>query len=40
MPSLTIGQMAREAGVGIDTIRFYERQGAAAPRLVLLLSPT
>lgn len=27
MPSLTIGQMARQAGVGIDTVRFYERQG-------------
>ena len=27
MSSLTIGQMARQAGVGIDTIRFYERQG-------------
>ncbi len=34
MPSLTIGQMARQAGVGIDTVRFYERQGllAAPPR--------
>jgi MerR family copper efflux transcriptional regulator len=34
MPSLTIGQMAREAGVGIDTVRFYERQGLleAPPR--------
>jgi MerR family copper efflux transcriptional regulator len=27
MPTLTIGQMARQAGVGIDTVRFYERQG-------------
>jgi MerR family transcriptional regulator, copper efflux regulator len=27
MRSLTIGQMARRAGVGIDTVRFYERQG-------------
>jgi MerR family copper efflux transcriptional regulator len=30
MPSLTIGQMARQAGVGIDTVRFYERQGLLA----------
>ena len=30
MQSLTIGQMARQAGVGIDTIRFYERQGLLA----------
>ena len=27
MESLSIGQVARRAGVGIDTIRFYERQG-------------
>lgn len=27
MRSMTIGQVAREAGVGIETIRFYERQG-------------
>jgi len=25
--SLTIGQLARRAGVGIETVRFYERQG-------------
>jgi MerR family transcriptional regulator, copper efflux regulator len=30
MASLTIGQMARKAGVGIDTVRFYERQGLLA----------
>ncbi len=27
MESLTIGQVAREAGVGIETVRFYERRG-------------
>ena len=27
MKSLTIGQVAREAGVGVETVRFYERQG-------------
>lgn len=27
MPSLTIGQVAKQAGVGIETVRFYERQG-------------
>jgi MerR family copper efflux transcriptional regulator len=25
--SLTIGQLAKEAGVGIETIRFYEKEG-------------
>lgn len=29
-PSLSIGQVARDAGVGIDTVRFYERQGLIA----------
>ncbi|HKF35549.1 MAG TPA: MerR family DNA-binding transcriptional regulator, partial [Ktedonobacteraceae bacterium] len=27
MEALAIGQVARRAGVNIDTIRFYERQG-------------
>jgi MerR family transcriptional regulator, copper efflux regulator len=27
MKALTIGKAAREAGVGVETIRFYERQG-------------
>ncbi len=27
MEPLTIGQVAREAGVGVETIRFYERKG-------------
>lgn len=27
MESLSIGQVARRAGVSVDTIRFYERQG-------------
>ena len=27
MDSLTIGQLARRAAVGVETIRFYERQG-------------
>ena len=27
MSSLTIGQVAKQAGVGIETVRFYERQG-------------
>jgi MerR family copper efflux transcriptional regulator len=26
-PSLTIGQVAHDAGVAVDTVRFYERQG-------------
>lgn len=34
MESLTIGKVARLAGVGVETIRFYEREGliAAPPR--------
>ena len=34
MQGLTIGRLAREAGVGIDTVRFYERAGLLprAPR--------
>src|SRR5438105_1942923 len=27
MKSLRIGQVARQAGVGVETVRFYERQG-------------
>ena len=27
MTSLTIGQLAQRAGVGVETIRFYEREG-------------
>lgn len=27
MPGMTIGQAARAAGVGVETIRFYERRG-------------
>lgn len=27
MSTLTIGQVARQAGVGIETIRYYEREG-------------
>ncbi len=28
--ALTIGQLARRAGVGVETIRFYEREGLIA----------
>jgi Hg(II)-responsive transcriptional regulator len=27
METLTIGQVARQAGVGVETVRFYEREG-------------
>jgi MerR family mercuric resistance operon transcriptional regulator len=27
MHTLTIGKVAREAGIGVETVRFYERQG-------------
>ena len=30
MASLTIGQLAKGAGVGVETVRFYERQGLLA----------
>jgi len=31
METLTIGKLAKQAGVGIETVRFYERQGLLAP---------
>ena len=27
MKPLTIGEVARQAGIGVETVRFYERQG-------------
>lgn len=30
MTAITIGQLAREAGVGVEAIRFYERKGLLA----------
>ena len=30
MSSLTIGELAKQAGVGVETIRFYERKGLIA----------
>jgi len=30
MDILTIGQLARRAGVGVETVRFYERKGLLA----------
>jgi DNA-binding transcriptional MerR regulator len=31
MPAFSIGQLAKRAGVGIDTVRYYERNGLLAP---------
>jgi MerR family transcriptional regulator, copper efflux regulator len=31
MTTLSIGQLAKQAGVGIDTVRYYERDGLLAP---------
>jgi len=31
MNGLTIGRLAKEAGLGIETVRFYERQGLIEP---------
>ena len=32
MDGLGIGQLAKRGGVGIDTVRYYERNGLLAPR--------
>jgi DNA-binding transcriptional MerR regulator len=32
MDSIGIGTLAKRAGVGIDTVRYYERSGLIAPR--------
>lgn len=32
MDSIGIGTLAKRAGVGIDTVRYYERSGLLAPR--------
>src|SRR4029077_17520430 len=32
MNALGIGQLAKRGGVGIDTVRYYERNGLLAPR--------
>ena len=32
MDSIGIGALAKQAGVGIDTVRYYERAGLLAPR--------
>ncbi len=31
MPSLSIGQLAKHAGVRVDTVRYYERDGLLSP---------
>ena len=31
MPGITIGRLAKEAGVPIDTVRYYERNGLLSP---------
>lgn len=31
MNTLTIGKLAKQAGIGIETVRFYERQGLIQP---------
>ncbi|MGH9464696.1 MAG: MerR family transcriptional regulator [Thermoanaerobaculia bacterium] len=33
MANLTIGQLAARGGVGVETVRFYERRGLLAPPL-------
>ena len=31
MQMLTIGQIAKQAGIGVETVRFYEREGLLSP---------
>lgn len=31
MHTLTIGQVARQAGIGVETVRYYEREGLIPP---------
>jgi DNA-binding transcriptional MerR regulator len=31
MSTLSIGQLAKRAGVAIDTVRYYERDGLLSP---------
>lgn len=33
MPAITIGRLAKHAGVNIDTVRYYERNGLLPPPL-------
>jgi len=35
MEALGIGQLAKRGGVGIDTVRYYERNGLLTPRMRL-----
>jgi MerR family transcriptional regulator, copper efflux regulator len=35
MEALGIGQLARRGGVGIDTVRYYERNGLLTPQMRL-----
>ena len=35
MPTLSIGQLAQRAGVRVDTVRYYERDGLLAPAVRL-----
>ena len=40
MTTLTIGKVAKAAGLGVETVRFYERQGLiAAPARQRRLMP-
>ena len=39
METLSIGQVARRAGVGVETVRFYEREGLLLRPARNLLSP-
>lgn len=39
MKKLTIGQVANRSGVGIETVRFYEREGLRRRRRFGLFHP-
>jgi len=32
MTTITIGKLAKQAGMGVETLRYYERRGLIAPR--------
>lgn len=32
MSTITIGRLAKQAGMGVETLRYYERRGLIAPR--------
>ncbi len=40
METLTIGQVAKKTDVGLETIRFYEREGVVSENTIELMLPS